>query len=170
MRRKLFFALGVAGALFGLSACTCKKNAQGVEECSLDPVTANCADNGNNVSGHIFFTGSGGKAVPGARILVAYSTDGFVTVNNVVTTIKNDQGHIIIPYDTCVPTNTQAQLRAFQSTDGSYSWSAGESNGRYDGVNTGHAPYLSVYLNQVTPTNWSKQGAIDIFIDATASQ
>ena len=172
MRRKIFLALGVAGLLFGLSACSCQKNAQtGAEECTLDLVNPSCAENGNNVSGHIYFTGSGGaQVVAGSKIMIAYSTDSFVTSNNVVSVIKNDQGHTIIPYDACVPTNTNVQLRVFQSTDGLATWSAGESNGRYDGINTGHAAFIPLLVVQPSSTTWNKRGAIDIFIDATASQ
>lgn len=112
----------------------------------------------------------------GGRVIAQVSTDGFVTVLKSGST-RNDQGLGTVPVvvkDAPVSTaNPYVEVRAFQDTNESGAWEAGEPTGRYDGTVDGNGSFRVILTEENGTSVFSGSATvkgIDVHLDGTAAQ
>lgn len=141
-----------------LMSCSCKKNSDGSDSCTLDVC------NGVNLQGYVVFA-NGTSPTAGDDIVVQWSTDSFNTSINQLGVVNNSQGFPVVPfqfnYINC--STSSVELRAFQTTAGDDTWISGDVVGRDDGTSNGNATYIIENAS-------SPPGAITISMDGTGAQ
>ncbi len=119
---------------------------------------------------------SGSPLVSGSKLIAQVSTDGFVTVLK-SGSVRNDQGLGVVPLrvkDAAVSSaNPYVEVRAFQDTNDSGAWEAGEPTGRYDGTSTGNSSFRVILTEEDGTSLFSGTATvrgIDVHVDGTTVQ